>query len=172
MNIIKTEIELALDGILSGKEERVRSRDEFLSENIFVCQITLNIPGYPKRLANDEKAVEKFSRAFIEQWDSPPLCEKKIANAAGVCWLGFFTGGISAAQKGKRIAVSIEEGTPEGRVADIDVIVPGRTLSRSDLGLPQRKCLLCDRTAKECARVRSHSYNHLRSEFEKLIKEF
>ncbi len=172
MNIIKTGIEHALDDILSGKEERVRSRDEFLSENIFVCQITLNIPGYPKRLANDEKAVEKFSRAFIEQWDSPPLCEKKIANAAGVCWLGFFTGGISAAQKGKRIAVSIEEGTPEGRISDIDVIVPERTLSRSDLGLPQRRCLLCDRPAKECARAQSHSYSHLRSEFEKLIKKF
>ncbi len=172
MNIIKTEIEHALDDILSGKEERVRSRDEFLSENIFVCQITLNIPGYPKRLTNDEKAVEKFSRAFIEQWDSPPLFEKEMANAAGVCWLGFFAGGISAAKKAKRIAVNIEEGTPEGRISDIDVIVPERTLSRSDLGLPQRRCLLCDRPAKECARDRSHSYNHLRYEFEKLIKKF
>ena len=171
MNITKKKIDHALSDILSAREERVRSRDEFLSENIFACQITLNIPGYPKRLTNDEKAVAKFSRTFIEQWDSPPLCEKEIANAAGVCWLGFFEGNISAAQKAKRIAVSIEEGTPEGRISDIDIIVQGRTLSRSDLGLPQRRCLLCDRPAKECARDQNHSYNHLRSEFEKLIEK-
>lgn len=172
MNIIKTEIEHALCGILSGKEERVRSRDEFLSENIFVCQITLNIPGYPKRLTNDEKAVERFRSAFIKQWNSPPLREKNVANAAGVCWLGFFAGGTSAAQKAKRIAVSIEEETPDGRISDIDIIVTGGTISRSDLKLPQRKCLLCGRPAKECARDRNHSYSRLRSEFEKLIKKF
>ena len=170
MNINKTDIGDTLYEILSGREERVRIRDKHLSENVFACQITLNIPGYPKRISNDERAVESFGKAFIEKWTSCPLCEKKITNAAGVCWVGFFAGDLTAAKKAKEIAVSIEEGIPEGRILDIDIIVQIKTISRSDLGLPPRTCLLCSRPAKECARDRSHSYEELRTATEKLIK--
>lgn len=170
MNTKKTDIENILSEILSGREDRVRTRNAQLSDNVFACQITLNIPGYPKRIPNDERAVEGFGKAFIEKWTSWPLCEKKIANAAGVCWVGFFAGDLTAAKKAKEIAVSMEEGTPEGRIFDIDIIVQTKTISRSDLRLPPRICLLCSRPAKECARDRSHSYEELRNTIKKLIK--
>lgn len=170
MNINKTDTGDALYEILSGREERVRIRSSYLSENIFACQVTLNIPGYPKRVPNDEKAVERFCKTFIDKWTSLPQHEKRTINAAGVCWIGFFEGDISAAKKAKEIAVNIEEKTPEGRIFDIDIIVQEKTISRSDLGLPPRTCLICDRPAKECARDRSHSYEELRTAIEKLIK--
>ena len=84
--------------------------------------------------------------------------------------MGFFAGDLTAAKKAKEIAVNIEEGIPEGRILDIDIIVQIKTISRSDLGLPPRTCLLCSRPAKECARDRSHSYEELRTATEKLIK--
>lgn len=170
MKIKKSDIEKTLSEILSGREERVRTRDEHLSENVFACQVTLNIPGYPKRMPNDEKAVEKFVRTFIKKWGSDPFCEKRITNAAGVCLIGFFAGDLADAQRAKEIAVSIEEWTSEGRIFDIDIIVPEKTISRSDLGLPSRTCLLCEKPAKECARDQSHSYKDLRAAIEKLIK--
>lgn len=170
MNINKTDIRDALSEILSGREERVKARDSYLCKNVFACQITLNIPGYPKRMPNDEKAVESLSNVFIDKWTSLPRHEKRIINAAGVCWIGFFEGNITAATKAKEIAVNIEKITPEGRIFDIDIILSDKTISRSDLGLPSRTCLLCGRPAKECARERRHSYDELRAVIEKLIK--
>ena len=170
MKTEKTDIDNLLYEILSGREERVRTRDKHLSGNVFACQITINIPGYPKRIPNDEKALTISGRAFIEKWGSDPLHENKITNAAGVCWIGFFAGDILEAKKAKKIAVGIEEMTPAGRILDMDIIVPGKTISRSDLGLHSRNCLLCEKPAKECARDRGHSYEDLRTAIEKLIQ--
>lgn len=170
MNTEKTDIDSTLYEILSGREERVRTRDKHLSENVFACQITINIPGYPKRMPNDEMVLERSVIVFIEKWGSDPLHENKITNAAGICWVGFFAGDINEAQKAKEIAVGIEELTPAGRILDMDIIVPGKTISRSDLGLPSRNCLLCEKIAKECARNRSHSYEDLRTAIANLIK--
>ncbi|MDD4159469.1 MAG: citrate lyase holo-[acyl-carrier protein] synthase [Synergistaceae bacterium] len=166
----KNDIENAINEILSSKEERVKIRDKNLSENVFACQITLNIPGYPKRMLHDERALEKFRRGFLEKWDLPPLSEKKITNAAGVCWIGFFAGDLATAKKAKGLAVSIEETTPQGRISDIDIVTQGKSISRSDLGLPPRTCLVCGKPAKECARNCSHSYKDLRLVIEELIK--
>ncbi|MGD9666057.1 MAG: citrate lyase holo-[acyl-carrier protein] synthase [Synergistaceae bacterium] len=170
MNTNNTDIRDALNDILIGREERVKIRNKHLSENIFACQVTLNIPGYPKRMPNDEKAVENLGRAFIDKWTHLPQLEKKITNAAGAGWVGFFKGDHAAAKKAKETAVNIEEKNSEGRIFDIDIIVPKKTITRSDLGLPPRTCLLCDRPAKECARDRRHSYEELRAVIEKLIK--
>lgn len=170
MNTASPEPDEALSEILSGREERAALRESRLSEGIFACQISLNIPGYPKRLQNDEKAVEIFSRQFVREWKSKPLFEQALSNGAGFCWLGFFAGYLPDAKRAKKIAVNIEEIVPQGRISDIDISVPGKTLSRSEMGLPPRSCLICGSPAKECARKRSHSYAELRYEFEKLIK--
>lgn len=170
MKTKKPDTENTLYEILLGREERVRTRNEHLSENTFACQITLNIPGYPKRMPNDERAIGKFAGDFIEKFGLAPFHKKQSINAAGLCWIGFFAGDLSKAQKAKEIAIDMEEWTPQGRIFDIDIIVPEKTISRSDLGLPPRTCLLCEKPAKECARNQRHSYEELRAAIEKLIK--
>ncbi len=170
MRRIKTDTEEALRKILAGKEERVKKRDSVLYDNVFACQITLNIPGYPKRLKNDRQAIEKFSAEFIQKWSSGPFHEEKLSNGAGICWIGFFYGDKQDAQRAKKIAVAIEEGTPEGRLFDIDIIVKGISLSRKDMGLPCRSCVLCGRPAKECAREGTHPITDIRAKMEKLIE--
>lgn len=58
----------------------------------------------------------------------------------------------------KRITASIEESHPLGRLFDMDVIRPdGLSVSRSDLGLEPRTCLICGDNAKACARAKTHS---------------
>ena len=170
MNVNAAEIEGALSGILSGREERVKTRNTYLSEGVFACQIALNIPGYPKRIQNDRQAIEKFAALFCHEWGADPFLTENISNEAGLCWIGFFHGEPSDSQRAKKIAVGLEEGTPEGRIFDIDIIVKGISLSRSDMGLPSRSCILCGSPAKECARERNHPYTDLRDAVEKLIK--
>ncbi|MEY8292793.1 citrate lyase holo-[acyl-carrier protein] synthase [Carnobacteriaceae bacterium 52-44] len=55
--------------------------------------------------------------------------------------------------------VNIEENHPLGRLFDLDVLmldqnneVQGK--SRTKLGLPVRRCFLCERPAKDCGRSR------------------
>ncbi|WP_127958430.1 citrate lyase holo-[acyl-carrier protein] synthase [Serratia microhaemolytica] len=70
----------------------------------------------------------------------------------------------------KRAAVALEQQQAVGRLWDIDVLTPeGQIISRSDIGLPERRCLLCDRPAKQCARQRTHSNEQLVSEIARIF---
>jgi hypothetical protein len=84
MNTIKTDTGDALSAILSGREERVRARDRHLSEVLFACQITINIPGYPKRIENDCKAIEKYASLFSLKWD-PILFARRRSQTRLAC---------------------------------------------------------------------------------------
>jgi holo-ACP synthase len=54
--------------------------------------------------------------------------------------------------------VEIENSHPLGRLIDIDVFKPdGIALSRTELGLSQRKCYLCNDVAHNCVRSHKHS---------------
>ena len=160
-----------LEKVLSGKEERVIQRDSSLLSGFFACQITLNIPGYPKHLSNEISAINEFRRRFTKKYRLPLRSEKIIDNPAGHCWIGYFCGTHREAAEAKKIAVEIEESSPEGRALDIDIVTPEGSLSRHDLGLPPRKCVLCESPAKECAAGRKHPYDELRAEIIRLIKK-
>jgi len=62
----------------------------------------------------------------------------------------------------KRMAVSLEDLPPLGRLFDIDIIqTDGTKVSRTDLKLPERKCLLCGNDAFLCSRSRTHTIAEL-----------
>ena len=69
---------------------------------------------------------------------------------------------------------AIEDGGGLGRLFDIDVLdAGGKKLSREDLGLPPRKCLLCEQPAHACARSRTHTVMELTEQIESILrKEF
>ena len=45
-------------------------------------------------------------------------------------------------------------------------------LGREELGLEPRKCLLCDRPARECMRARTHSVDELLEKIQTLVKSY
>ncbi|SVK53048.1 2'-(5''-triphosphoribosyl)-3'-dephospho-CoA:apo-citrate lyase [Acinetobacter baumannii] len=47
----------------------------------------------------------------------------------------------------------------------------GRILSRRDIGLPARRCLLCGQPAKICARQRRHGSEQLLQEMERMFND-
>ena len=72
----------------------------------------------------------------------------------------------------KKVVCQLENTHPLGRVMDIDVLNPaGEILSRKTLGMPKRKCFLCDNEAYVCARTRAHSYEALNAHLKTLVKE-
>lgn len=70
----------------------------------------------------------------------------------------------------KQALVSLEETHPLGRLWDLDVAASAdRAVSRRDLGLPPRRCLVCDAPAHACARSRAHPHATLLAAMEERI---
>lgn len=131
----------------------------------------LNIPGPVKR---NETLEAVFARA--EAAIAAALEAADIAIRRHEAW-SFPTGPESlwmvAAEplEVKRQMVAIEEGHPWGRLFDLDVEGRSGAVSREELGLPERRCFLCGRPARLCARARTHSVDEMVAWIEQLIED-
>jgi holo-ACP synthase len=73
----------------------------------------------------------------------------------------------------KSATVELEDQHPLGRLWDLEVVAPGqRVLSRKLLGLPERRCLACERPASECGRARRHSLPELLDVMQRIVKRY
>jgi holo-ACP synthase/triphosphoribosyl-dephospho-CoA synthase len=69
--------------------------------------------------------------------------------------------------------IQIEASCDLGRLFDIDVILPNmERISRTDLGYSQRRCMICDKPAHECARSQYHSQIDLIDKTQEIMKTF
>jgi len=69
-------------------------------------------------------------------------------------------------------AIFLEERYPIGRLWDIDIITTaGAPLSRTQMGMPARRCLLCDQPAHECGRSRRHSLPELLKQIQQMVND-
>lgn len=77
------------------------------------------------------------------------------------------------AMQAKRLAVQIEDTHPLGRLFDIDVITPSLVpVSRSELGLSPRACLLCGNEARVCMRAHTHSAEEVEARITSMIDSY
>lgn len=153
--------------VLENRDARVALQQQLLKRypNETLIAIKLNIPGPIKNNAQIKQlfaaGMQRFydqlkaqTRDFqtVEQWDKPTGNEL------------FITVELDPTAV-KRLAVQFEDHDHLGRLFDVDVLHAGgeRALSRSDFDLPVRKCLICNREAKDCARSRRHSVTKLQA---------
>lgn len=158
--------------LLSGREERAACQKLLLAlcEGGYVVQISLNVPGMPKRVENEEAVIGDGARLFSACLRREVRETRVLTGVAGMALLLLYD--LPSPEEAKLCAVDVEEGAPWRRVLDIDVITDSGPLSRSDIGLPPRRCLICDAPAKLCARSGSHSLGELREAFFSLSNLF
>lgn len=73
-------------------------------------------------------------------------------------------------RRAKELALGFEDGEAWGALVDVDVMdASGRALSRRDLGLPPRRCLLCGGDAASCVLARSHGEDELKARIDELF---
>ena len=73
----------------------------------------------------------------------------------------------------KRIAVKIEDTHPLGRLFDIDIIdKDGVPVSRDRVGSRPRRCLVCDREARYCMRMRWHTQEEIWERINAMVDEY
>lgn len=163
---------ISLEELLSARDARAAHQRELLAAwpgCTLVC-LTVQLPGPVKRNADSLVIGGAGLGALLDRFGSTlrhvqvrdletgyeaylllPLPEKMV----------------------KRICCEVEEQHPLGRLMDIDVIGPGLApVSREDLGLEPRRCLLCDNEARYCMRARTHSHEELLSRIHEMTDAF
>ena len=159
----------SLHRLLAAREERALVQKNLLSsvDGGSLVQIALNVPGWPKRIKNDAAAIRIAAASFKHKTSADEAARIILVNAAGVALLLLFPS--LAPRAAKEAGVEVESVREWGRAVDIDVITHAGALSRRDLALPARKCLLCGDDAKHCARERRHDTDELRARVRELL---
>ena len=150
--------------MLDAREARAARQSQWLAGQGDCCLVsmTLNIAGPVKRtpliedgfcagLALVDDTLQNLGLSVLraEEWLFDTGCEA-------------FRLVRGSAAEVKRAMVGVEQSCPFGRLLDIDVLAPDCVpLSRTQLGLPGRRCLVCGEAAQVCGRSQRHSYQQL-----------
>lgn len=165
---------VTLEEMLAYREDKVRRQEELQKKhkNTVIVALGMNIPGPKKTSPGILKAftagAEALDRSFAHE-KIRVIEEAAIKDKAGLCKL--YAAESQDPYLVKRITVYLEENHPLGRLYDIDVYDGnGRGVSREELGIAARRCLICNKDAKICGRNRSHGVEELYERVEEIIE--
>ena len=153
---------ITLGQLLQSRDERF-ARQVALTERFpgrtLVC-MTVVLPGPVKRDARS-LAVAEAGVSAVRQALSPVHEELRDLETG---YEGYFVVDGPLLEV-KRTCCRIEDTHPLGRLLDLDVLEPVAggvaPVGRDRVGLEPRRCLLCDRPARECMRAHTHTYEEL-----------
>lgn len=165
--------EVLLEEMLAARERRVFLQNSLTEKyKTTLISFTLNIPGPLKVF---EGIPEVFDRGYREilkalsDADIAVLHEHAIREKTGY---EAFIAAAASPTTIKRLMTRLEDGSSIGRLYDIDIIKPDVSkVSREELGLPCRTCLICGQPAHACSRSRNHSVEELIAHIKKMISE-
>ena len=152
---------VALDDILAARDARVARQQALLQQGGMLLSLTLVAPGAVKR-------SQLLDAIFAAALDAiRPLVDDARARIEAVDDSGHHALYLldGEARDWKTRMLALENRAPLARLWDIDIIDrDGVAVSRRDLGLPPRRCLICDDDAKTCARERRHDIAALQAD--------
>lgn len=165
-------MDISLDELLASREARRDFQQDLLRRHpgkTLVC-LTVVMPGTVKRNASSLIVAQAGLSALIARFGSDMEGMQVRDLATG--FEAYLLTSLSP-QEAKRAVCRIEESHPLGRLFDLDVLdAAGMPLSRADLGLAPRRCLLCDREARWCMRNHTHSREELTARIGEMIDAY
>lgn len=168
------DTEISLEQMLEARERRVERQTALLRRfpGTLIC-FTLNIPGPRKTFPLADWAFEEGKKRIERQ-----LSKNKIQLADRSSYTeptgyeAYYCVERAQADQVKALMCQLEDQDPLGRIFDIDVLrEDGEKISRTDLSLPGRQCLICGSPAPICARSRAHSVEELVTKISSIISE-
>ena len=152
---------VALDDILAARDARVARQQAMLAQGGVLLSLTLVAPGAVKRSPLLD-AIFAAALAALRPLVDDARARIEAVDDSGHHALYLLDG---EARDWKTRMLALENRAPLSRLWDIDIIDrDGVAVSRRDLGLPPRRCLICDDDAKTCARERRHSIAALQAD--------
>lgn len=165
---------VTLPQLLDSREQRAFRQREWLNEHSLpLISFTINMVGEVKQNTIAERAFNAGYQEILDECLSQDMAIVRLEKYTAVTGYELLIVAQPNEVKAlKRAMVSIEDTHPLGRLFDIDVIdIDGRPLSRDSLGLPRRRCLVCEDEAKVCARSRRHSLSDLIAKMSEIIDD-
>lgn len=164
---------VALNDILAARDLRVQMQNHLIKRyGRPIISFTLNIPGPIKVFDRIPEAFESGCIQILDCLSSAglPVLHREMRRERTGFEALFSVDGDPLFLK--RLMTELEERTAAARLFDIDVIrIDGSKVSREEIGLPPRSCLLCGGPAQACSRSRRHSVSELTEHIQKLLKE-
>ena len=153
-------MEVTLKELLDSRENRVWHQQELLDKyGGILVSVTLNIPGPIKDKPEYQKVMEWGMEALLAAYGVKAIYSETRFLKTGA--EGYICLNSLEKAEAKYLAVIIESMSPKARLLDVDVMDKDGAVSRGELGLDARKCLICDEDAKACARSQKHSMEEL-----------
>ena len=163
---------VSLPQLLAARDARAALERDLIARHAdcTLVVLTVVVPGAEKR-TEASLLVARAACAALDKLLAAHCrhrLERDLATGFEAYWL------VDLPQEeAKRRTVELEDTHPLGRLFDADVILPGgRPLSRTELGAPPRRCLLCDREARFCMRNGSHTREELHAKIAQMIADY
>jgi len=173
IDVFAEGIEQDIAQVLKNRDARVAQQHllvESLQSNQSLINAKLNIPGPIK---NNFYLSELFKRG-LEQFLNDCQVDYQLIWDVATGPEAF----VKVAEKAssvKQKSITFEDNTEFGRLFDIDVLIYSNNnlypLSRKDFDQQSRKCLICDKPSKVCARSRTHSVAEMQAYINKLMND-
>lgn len=160
----------SLEDILEARDIRADYQQYLINKyGSTIVSYKLNIPGAVKYNPLVKDIFDEGLRVFKQKLGElliNNVHEKILYKNSGPEYFAVF---YEKDKLIKSITANIEEMHPLGRLYDFDVLdAAGSQVSRRDLGLQPRKCLICENNAFECGRSRKHEVNELIEKIEEM----
>lgn len=157
--------------ILNARENRWLYTNGLVDQfKLPIITITLNIPGKDKCKKEYIEVHKNITKDFIEFLNHKKLIISHFESRVEGAGPESFTIVDCNERRLKEIAVEFEENHPLGRIADIDIKgKENESWSRKDLGLEERKCLVCTNPARRCIISKKHSLEEILNSIDKII---
>jgi len=159
--------------VLNNRDARVLEQRMLLNQlknNQSLVSAKLNIPGPIK---NNYYLADFFKKGMAEFTKGMPVVSRLMWDVATGPEAFVVLG--KDAHNVKKAAIEFEDNSELGRLFDIDVLISKNEtiypLSRRDFEQPGRKCLMCDKPAKVCARSRTHGVGEMQEYINQIINK-
>ncbi|MCP4157856.1 MAG: citrate lyase holo-[acyl-carrier protein] synthase [bacterium] len=157
----------SIDKILEDKTRLDQLQNQLSQQypcNVTV-QLTLNIPGPAKKHTPASGLFDTGLPALEEllNRDGSRVRKKTVITDWTFYAALFSVSGDNDGGTLKRNSTALETLHPLGRFWDIDVYFKQKKISREDIGEANRTCFLCDRPAKVCAFMGTHTNQEMLS---------
>lgn len=170
MNIQK-ETEVSLEEMLMARELRVNLQSTLIRDyRVSLICFTLNIPGPVKVFEGIPEAFESGCEQIEHVLERSSITFYRAECLRETTGYEAFYCVDCNPERLKGLMTPLEDGSAVGRLYDIDIIrIDGLKVSREDLGLPARSCLLCGEAAHACSRSRRHTVEQLVARIKELL---
>ena len=161
--------EVTLQEILDARDRRAEAQRRLLKQ--LACPLisfTMNIPGPVKDSPMIRRAFDEGLRMLDDALGEAGIaCASRQITHADT-GNEFLCAVKASAAAVKEICTRIEDGSPMGRLFDMDVIcLDGQKLARKE----ERRCLVCGAVGRGCASRRLHSLEELNAAVTRLLHE-